>query len=92
MMAKRRNKAAKIRAVLAEMGTDAPAKDVVAALSKQRVKVTPQQVYMTRTALGKKPAKTDSPYAALLAAKQLVDKLGSVAKAREALDVLAKLT
>jgi hypothetical protein len=91
-MAKRRNKAAKIRAALADMGTDAPAKKVVAVLSKQRVKVTPQQVYMVRTALGKKPSKGNSPYAALLAAKQLVDKLGSVEKAREALNVLAKLT
>ncbi len=90
-MAKRRNKAAKIRAALAEMGSDAPAKEVVAALSKQRVKVTPQQVYMVKTAMGKKPAKGKSPYEALLVAKQLVDKLGSVEKAREALDVLAKL-
>lgn len=91
-MAKRRNKAAKIRAALAEMGADATAKEVVAALAAQRTRVTPQQVYMVKTALGKKPAKANSPYEALLAAKLLVDKLGSVAKAREALDVLAKLT
>ena len=91
-MAKRRNKAAKIREALAEMGTDAPAKEVMAVLSKQRVKVTPQQVYMVKMQLGKRPAKANSPYASLLTAKQLVDKLGSVEKAREALDVLAKLT
>ena len=90
-MAKRRNKAAKIRAALAEMGTDVPAKEVVAALAKQRVRVTPQQVYMAKTAMGKQPSKGDSPYSAILAAKLLVDKLGSVEKAKEALDVLAKL-
>jgi hypothetical protein len=94
IMAKRRNKAAKIRAALTEMGTDTAPKDVIAALKAQRVKVTPQQVYMAKTQLGKsKGSKRDSsPYASLLAAKQLVDKLGSVDKAREALDVLAKLT
>lgn len=70
----------------------AAAKDVVAALSKQRVKVTPQQVYVAQAAMGKKPAKTESPDAAILAAKQLVDKLGSVEKSRKALDVLARLT
>ena len=91
-MAKRRNKAAKIRAALAEMGTDIPAKEVVSILAKQRVRVTPQQVYMAKAAMGKQPSKDDSPYSEILAAKQLVDKLGSVQKAREALDVLAKLT
>ena len=66
-MAKRRNKAAKIREALAEMGTDAPAKEVVVALSKQRVKVTPQQVYMVRRRWERSPSKGKSPYEALLA-------------------------
>ena len=91
-MAKRRNKAAKIRAAFEEMGTDASAKDVVHALAKQRVRVTPQQVYTVKGSLGKQQPTGESPYAAILAAKQLVDALGSVAKAKEALDVLAKLS
>ena len=91
-MAKRRNKAAKIRAAIAEMGTAASAKEVVGALAKGRVKVTPQQVYAVKASLGKQKGSPESPYAAILAAKQLVDKLGSVAKAKEALDVLAKLS
>ena len=90
-MAKRRNKAAKIRAVLAEMGSDAPAKEVVAALAAQRTRVTPQQVYMVKAQLGKQQDSGTSSYAAILVAKQLVDKLGSVEAAKEALDVLAKL-
>ena len=54
--------------------------------------LTPQQVYMAKASLGKQKPSGSSPYAAILAAKTLVDKLGSVAKAKEALDVLAKLT
>ena len=73
------------------MGVDTPAKDVVAVLSHHRIKVTPQQVYMAKSAVGKQKPSAGSPYAAILAAKQLVDKLGSIEKAREALDVLAKL-
>lgn len=45
-----------------------------------------------KTSLGKQKPTGESPYAAILAAQQLVDKLGSVAKAKEALDVLAKLS
>lgn len=50
------------------MENDTPAKDVVAVLSRQRVKVPRQQVDMTKAAMGKQPAKGKSPYEAILAA------------------------
>lgn len=84
-MAKRQNKAAKIRAVLAD-NPDASARDVVEALAAQRVKVLPAQVYGL---MSKKPKLNG--YDQLIAAKRLADKLGGVDKARAALDVLAKL-
>ena len=88
-MAKRRNKARKIREVLAEMGDAVPAKDVVKRLSSMRIKVTPQQVYAARTNSSKSTVK--SPFVAVLDAKKLVDSAGSVARAREALNVISML-
>ncbi len=84
-MAKRRNKAAKIRAVLAE-NPDASAREVVETLAAQRVRVTPAQVYNVKA--GKPKA---NGYASLIQAKKLADAMGGVDKARAALDVLAKL-
>lgn len=86
-MAKRRNKAAKIRSILANR-PDASAKEVVAALAKQRVRVTPQQVYNVKTTTAKPKA---DGYASLVKAKRLADAMGGVEKARAALAVLAKL-
>lgn len=53
--------------------------------------MTPQQVYMAKAAMGKQASNGTSPHSAILAAKQLVDKLGSVEKAKDALNVLATL-
>lgn len=84
-MAKRRNKAAKIRAILAEQ-PDATAREVVEALAAQRVRVTPAQVYGIKGARPKL-----NGYANLVQAKKLAEKMGGIDKARAALDVLAKL-
>ena len=86
-MAKRRNKAAKIRAILAE-NPNATAKEVVEALAAQRVRVTPAQVYNVKSVMAKPKV---SGYASLLRAKKLADKMGGIEKAREALEVLARL-
>lgn len=84
-MAKRRNKAAKIRAILAER-PNASAKEVVEALASQRVRVSAAQVYNVRSTMG-----NDNGYGDLIKAKKLADAMGGVEKARAALNVLAKL-
>ena len=86
-MAKRRNKAAKIRALLADK-PDASAKEIIQILATQRVRVTPAQVYNVKSTKAK--PKVDG-YASLIQAKKLADALGGVEQARAALDVLAKL-
>jgi len=86
-MAKRRNKAARIRAILAEK-PDASAKEIVAMLAAQRVKVSAAQVYGIKASNAKPKA---TGYDQLIAAKIMAEKLGGVDKARAALDVLAKL-
>jgi len=86
-MAKRRNKAAKIRAALAEQ-PDATAKEIVATLAAQRVRVTTAQVYNVKATNGK-PKRNG--YDSLIQAKRLADAMGGVDKARAALDALAKL-
>jgi hypothetical protein len=86
-MAKRRNKAAKIRAVLAD-NPDASAREVIEALAAQRVRVTAAQVYNVKSTNGKPKAED---YADLFQAKKLADAMGGVDKAREALEALARL-
>ena len=86
-MAKRRNKAAKIREYLAE-NPNASAAEVVKALAAQRVRVKPAQVYSLKGAAGKPKA---NGYESLIQAKRMADAMGGVDKARAALDVLAKL-
>jgi hypothetical protein len=86
-MAKRRNKAAKIRALLSE-NPDATAKEVVQALAVQRVRVSPAQVYGIKTTMTKP---NDDGFASLIKAKKLADAMGGVGKARAALEVLARL-
>jgi hypothetical protein len=92
-MAKRRNKAAKIREALAELGSNASAKEVVEALAARRVKVSPAQVYNIKAAAGKSNGRRTSgdTLDALLQAKKLVDSVGGIDKARDALAALAKL-
>ena len=82
-MAKRRNKAAKIREFLANQ-PEASAAEVVKALAAQRVRVTAAQVYNVKATTEKPKA---SGYESLIQAKKLADGF----KARAALDVLAKL-
>jgi len=86
-MPKRRNKAAKIRALLAD-SPDATAKEVIQKLAAQRVRVTPAQVYNVKLSTAK--PKLDG-YASLIQAKKMADALGGVDQARAALDVLAKI-
>ena len=86
-MAKRRNKAAKIRALLAD-NPEATAKEIVKTLAAQRVRVSPAQVYNVKSTTAK--PKLDG-YASLTQAKKLADALGGIDQARAALDVLARL-
>ena len=86
-MPKRRNKAAKIRAALAD-NPSAAAKEIVQTLAAQRVRVSPAQVYNVKSAMAK--PKVDG-YASLIQAKKMANALGGVEQARAALDVLAKL-
>ena len=86
-MAKRRNKAAKIRALLADK-PDATAKEIIQELAAQRVRVTPAQVYNVKSTSAKPKL---NGYASLIQAKRLADALGGVKQARAALDVLARL-
>jgi hypothetical protein len=86
-MPKRRNKAAKIRAILAD-NPKATAKEVVEVLAAERVRVTAGHVYNVKSVMGK--PKLDG-FASLLQAKKLADKMGGIEKARAALEVLARL-
>ena len=86
-MPRRRNKAAKIRALLAE-NPDASAKEIVEALAAQRVRVSPAQVYNLKAAMAKPKV---NGYASLIRAKKLADAMGGVEEARRALEVLARL-
>ncbi len=85
------SKAAKIREYFADH-PDAKAADVVAALKTRKVRVSIAHVYQLKAANGKpkRRAKGDM-VTALIEAKKLVDKLGGVDQAREALIALAKL-
>jgi chromosome condensin MukBEF complex kleisin-like MukF subunit len=87
-MAKRRNKAGKIREYLAEQ-PQASAAEVVKALAAQRVRVSPAQVYNVKATAGK--PKAANGYESVIQAKRLADAMGGIDKARAALDVLAKL-
>jgi hypothetical protein len=86
-MPKRRNKAAKIRALLADK-PDASAKEVVQSLAAQRVRVSPAQVYNVKSTIAKPKA---DGYDELFKAKKLADAMGGVEKARRALEALARL-
>jgi hypothetical protein len=93
-MAKRRNKSAKIREALSAH-PKAAAREIVDALKAQRMRVSAAHVYnvkatMSKSSNGRHNGKHDA-YDALIQAKKLADAMGGVAKAREALDVLAKL-
>lgn len=90
-MAKRRNKAAKIRQVLTD-NPKASAKEVVEILAAQRTRVSPAQVYNVKSMMGAtKPKSKAGKYEALIQAKKLADAIGGIDKARAALDALAKL-
>ena len=86
-MAKRRNKAAKIRAVLSD-NPDASAKEVIETLAAQRVRVSPAQVYNIKSSMAEPKA---DGFDELLRSKRLADAMGGVKKAREALAALARL-
>jgi hypothetical protein len=94
------NKAAAIRAEF-EKNPEARPKDVVAALLAKKIKVAPAQVSNIRSGLNGKTkklgrkAKSSNGHIALadlIAAKKLVESLGSIEKATNAIAALAKLT
>ena len=91
-MAKRRNKAAKIREEL-NNSPDASAKEIIASLKAKRVRVTPAHVYNVRATMQQNGSKKQklSGYEVLIQAKKMADAMGGIDKARAALDVLAKL-
>ena len=77
---------------------NAKAADVVAALKSQRINVSAAHVYQLKGANGKPKRRAKSvkrsngdTLTALIEAKKLVDKLGGVKRAREAVNALAKL-
>lgn len=93
---------AKTKAISAylEANKNAKVSEVVAALAEQGITVSPAAVYnfKARQKMGRKRNKArqsghtvDLSISELLAAKKLVDEVGGVAKAREALDALEKL-
>ena len=96
---------AKIRAVFAKLGLDAASKDVIAVLSangvtassalvanvKARLIDRPQAGRPASTAPGKSPVGDGLLEQTLMDAKRLVDKVGSVERAKMALDLLARL-
>ena len=86
-MAKRRNKAAKIRAILTD-NPKATAKEVVETLAAQRVRVTAAQVYNVKSTAAK--PKLDG-LNSLIKAKKLAGKMGGIEQARAALEMLARL-
>ena len=91
-MAKRRNKAAKIRQVLTD-NPSASAKEVVEILAAQRTRVSAAQVYNVKSMLGgtKSSSRSSGKYDQLIQAKKLADAMGGIDKARAALDVLLRL-
>jgi hypothetical protein len=94
-MATRRNKSAKIRQALAAH-PKATAKEIVATLKAQRVRVSAAHVYNIKSTMGKSSNGrhsngTTSAYDSLIQAKKLADAMGGIDKAREALAVLGKL-
>lgn len=98
-MAKRRvNKSALIKVAIKDM-PEAPASQIVDALALKKVKVTPGLVYAVKASIkkssGKKRRKITSGRVSLddlMIARSTVERIGSVAKTREALDVLVRLS
>jgi len=93
-MAKRRNKAAKIRQVLSD-NPSASAKEVVELLAAQRTRVSAAQIYNVKSMMGGTKARSSGgklgKYDQLIQAKKLADAMGGIDKARAALDVLSRL-
>ena len=95
------NKAQAIRDELKVLGVDASPKEVIARLKKKKITVSPAQVSNVKAAErkggytnGRKGATIKSAtvsIAGLFEAKRLIDATGSVEKARQALETLAKL-
>ena len=92
------NKATKIREEL-EKNPEARPKDVIAALATKKIRVAPAQVSIIRTGLRSKSKKNGRKASSnghlainyLLAAKKIVEQLGSIGKASTAIAALAKL-
>ena len=96
---KRGNKAEAIRQAAKSIGGKVRPRDVIAMLKDQGIKVTSAQVSTTlkqmgmrKTGRGRKPGAPSINIDDLLAAKKLVEQLGSVEAASTALSALAKLS
>ena len=87
MAKRRRNKSALIREAIAQQ-PNATAAQIVESLAARRVRVQPSLVYAVKNA-DRKPKLNG--YASLIKAKRLADAMGGIDKARQALNVLAKL-
>ncbi len=93
MPRKKINKAQAIREMLQEM-PDGRNTDIIAALKKKRINVSPAQVSNLRTKgqkFGSKKGEGQIDLTTLLGAKEFVDHAGGIEQARAALDTLSKL-
>jgi len=86
------SKAEAIRQTWGELGTHARPRDVIAHLAERGVKVSSAQVSILRQkSAGAAPAASSVSLEHLLAAKGLVEQLGSLQTARAALSSLARI-
>ncbi len=97
MAHKKINKSAKIREAFETLGADTRPKDVIAALAKRKIKVSPAQVSNIKVTLevgmsnGRNGSSDRFSLASLLVAKRFAEQMGSLEKAQGALAALAKL-
>jgi hypothetical protein len=92
----RGSKAAAIRRTFVQLGDDARPRDIIATLRKRGIKVSSAQVStLRRTARGGSSGRAPSAHAVsldhLVAAKQLVERVGGIEAARQALSSLSML-
>jgi hypothetical protein len=91
------NKAEKIREAFNTLGVETRPKDVIAHLAANKIKVPASQVSAIKAKLGTKPGRKGKSQGGLalqdlLAAKKLIESIGSIERARDAIEALAKLS
>ena len=87
------NKSKAIREYLSENPGAMP-KEIVEALAKKRIRVSPQMVSMIKSKAGGRKKRKQNGHVGmdqLIAAKVLVQRCGSISEAKQAVSALAKL-